>query len=1254
MASDAGTSNHVYVHSTDHSWVPARVVEYQEGAVVVSVARFKDEDSIQCCNSNGKSDSETIQLKNYTNQQLPLQNVNENGLLAEVEDMVDLPFLHEPAILYNLKARHQQGKPYTRTGDIVIAVNPYQWMMDLYTNANKAHYANQLVWNDVDSNADAAVDARTTVAPHVYETSSLAYRGLAVDGQDQSILVSGESGAGKTETVKILMSHIASVQRIDIDDADDVSTTISPIVQRVLDSNPLLEAFGNAKTSRNDNSSRFGKYLQLQFDAEDATHAAYEGKAIPSCVLAGSKCEVFLLEKSRIVGHDDEEDLERNYHIFYQLLAAPEDVKAQIWSGLEGTDNESFSYVGYTSTDTIEGKSDGDRFQLTKQALALIGVTDELFLTLMRSMCIVLQLGNLLLDEDEEDEERSCITTLDELTALSGLFGVGEDEITHALTERTVRARSEVFTVPLKADQAMDARDALAKEIYAKTFLWLVRTINDATCAEWNYHESSQKKKTDFGVIGMLDIFGFESFKVNRFEQLCINHANEKLQQKFTQDIFRSVQAEYEFEGIALGEVQYEDNAHVLDLMEGRMGMICILNEECLRPKGSDTAFRQKVAAVCNDGDASAFIVEKSYTKVQFGIAHYAGKVVYDATNFVQKNMDALPSDLLECAKKSSNAIVANELENESMVNEHGKTAKKKAPPKKKAPSRGGRAATATRLVHSTVWTKFKTQLNTLMALLGETRTRYIRCIKPNTRKEPRSMMHQSTVEQLRCAGVVAAVTISRSAFPNRLEHDVVLDRFKSLRKYQERVEEGDGDPLDAKKKDVEHLLSVALQAQEVKKGGATQRSFVIGRTRAYFRAGALEHLEAERLKGLGTRATEIQRMIRGYVAKAVYQRKRRAAIRAVARMRCFVQRRKYRRALFATVVLQCWTRCRQASVKLFVLRHEHSAAEIQKIWRSHVALVSFKKSLRAAVAIQAIARGAIQRPRFRDNLIERREEAKLENQLKTLQRKLEEAEQRRIEAEKKAAEKPKEIVIVREQEKPKPVDPVEEEEEKKNEPASAVSSEASSVANKSDGDANKDESIDTSASRNLTAHQQQLMDESGRMLEYLRKEVFKLRSHNAQLRTDFDLLKENNQRLMDANASAGASFAALNQHAKQLNKGNAKLSAEVSQYKQQLQRMHLTHVEVKEELRMKQATYISEVHSRLQYQKTMVKIVDAVQERCRDSRLVEDIFQMSDACEEAHMEGPTLINASGEGGYGEMEDSNDASIVSRFKSFFS
>jgi myosin-5 len=339
---------------------------------------------------------------------------------------------------------------------------------------------------------------------------------LAVDGQDQSILVSGESGAGKTETVKILMSHLASVQAAalglgesdyndDSDTAKSLSQTfhqVSPIVQRVLDSNPLLEAFGNAKTVRNDNSSRFGKYLQLQFDAEDPDHAAYSGKAIPSCVLAGSKCEVYLLEKSRVVGHQEEE---RSFHIFYQLLATDEEEKAKIWSGLEGTDNESFLYVGYTDTDTIEGKTDAERFQLTKKALALIGVNEEKFIVLMRAMCIVLQLGNQMLEVDPNDEERSVITSTDELKELSELMGVDEESITKSLTERTVRARNEEFVVPLKADKATDSRDALGKEIYAKAFLWLVRTINDATCAEWNYDGD---KKSKFALISLLDIFG--------------------------------------------------------------------------------------------------------------------------------------------------------------------------------------------------------------------------------------------------------------------------------------------------------------------------------------------------------------------------------------------------------------------------------------------------------------------------------------------------------------------------------------------------------------------------------------------------------------------------------------------------------------------------------------------------------------------------------------------------------------------------
>ena len=1156
--------------------------------------------------------------------------------------------------MYNLKARHVDGKPYTRTGDIIIAVNPYQWMNDLYLPATRMEYAQALVY---EQHVDG--DARTRVEPHVYETSSLAYRGLAVEDQHQSILVSGESGAGKTETVKILMSHLASVQARTCHDLDSESIArnlsmeesfgASPIVQRVLDSNPLLEAFGNAKTVRNDNSSRFGKYIQLQFDVEDATMAAYSGRSIPNCILAGSKCEVYLLEKSRVVGHEEEE---RAYHVFYQLLAAPEDIKRNLWEGLEGTDNESFKYVGWTDTDTIEGKTDGERFELTLKALALVGVEGEKLKMLMRAICIVLQLGNLVFEPDENDEERADISNKEELEKLATLMGVTQEDIKNSLTLRTVRARNEEYKVPLNAVKAKDSCDAFAKEIYAKAFLWLVRTINDATCAEKNYNGD---KDDDFGIIALLDIFGFESFETNRFEQLCINYANEKLQQKFTQDIFRSVQTEYEYEGIELGEITYDDNVDVLNLVEGRMGLIAVLNEECVRPKGNDNAFVNKIQTM--NKDQSCLFIEKSFHEYEFGVNHYAGPVVYDANNFVTKNMDSLPSDLMDCAHKSTNDIVSKELENEAMMN-----SLKPAPRHSKKGAKPQLKRAGSSLISATVWTKFKNQLGALMANLGQTRSRYIRCIKPNTEKKPRIMQHISTTEQLRCAGVVAAVTISRSAFPNRLEHEIVMSRFKSLwikGAHHATVEDGDdGEPKDQMREDVEILLDNALKCLEVEKGGTVVRAFVIGKTRAYFRAGALEHLESERLKGLSDWAVELQRMGRGFTKRSQYLRMRASAIKGAAKMRRFVARRKFLRLKYACIILQCWARCNMAAVELNELRRNHMATMIQTHWRMKVAEAMLKKSIAATVLIQAQARGAIQRPKYQADLIEKREEAKLENQLKALQRKLEEAEARRIEAEKKAAAQP--TVVYREAEVARG-EKVEEKEGEKEEVAAPALSDEEGPSVDVASEAATSSMVGPSG---LTAQQQTLMDESGKMLEYLRKEVFKLRSQNTQLRTDFDLLKENNQRLMDANASAGASFAALNQHAKQLNKTNAKLMAEVSNYKQQLQKMNIVNLEIKEELKMKQATYVAEVHSRLQYQKTMARIVQMVEDRCRDSRLVEDVLAESDECEDEYMSGPTGMSTPSRrsifsDAFSSPQPTSDdpaseAGVMGRFKSFFS
>jgi myosin V len=584
-------------------------------------------------------------------------------------------FTLQAAILYNLKARHAQALPYTRTGDIVIAVNPYQWLNDLYTEKLQKKYAQRLVFDVAD------VDPRKSVAPHVYETSALCYKGLAVDNTNQSILVSGESGAGKTETVKICMNHIASVQQVSMT-GDPASNKTNKVVQRVVESNPLLEAFGNAKTRRNDNSSRFGKYIQLQFDRDEKETI---GRRVPPTVLAGSKSEVYLLEKTRVCTHDDSE---RTYHIFYQILAAKDSDKAAIHPSLKGKSNRDFKYVGKCEPIKIEGMTDEEHYYATLKCLSLIDVVGDKLMTLMRGITMVMQLGNLTFGPVAGDHDRSCITSKNELEVFCDMFGVPAKEMEKSLTERTMITRGEVFKVPLKNLDAKDSCDAFAKEIYSKIFLWLVREINAATCAEDNY---TGARKSDFCTIGLLDIFGFESFPVNGFEQLCINYANEKLQQKFTKDIFQNVLEEYKFEGIPLHDIMYDDNSDVLDLIEGRGGLLAMLNEECVRPKGNDKEFVYK--ALQGNKTSSCLIADKLSGPMDFGIHHYAGKVVYFAEGFVTRNQDSLAPDLHETAKKSRNDIIANHLDNESVMKSENEGAAPEV--NRAAPPRRGKSGIA-------------------------------------------------------------------------------------------------------------------------------------------------------------------------------------------------------------------------------------------------------------------------------------------------------------------------------------------------------------------------------------------------------------------------------------------------------------------------------------------------------------------------------------------------------------------------------
>jgi myosin-5 len=770
-------------------------------------------------------------------------------------------------------------------------MNPFQWIQSLYSPEMRDLYVEKLI-RDNGKNSNA----KETLDPHVYEVSSLAYRGLALDSQHQSILVSGESGAGKTETVKIVMSHLASVQANDEMNSTGGSSTNNDnvVVQRVLDSNPLLEAFGNAKTIRNDNSSRFGKYIQLQFDVEDATTAAYAGKNLPSCVLAGSTCETYLLEKSRVVGH---EESERTYHIFYQLLAAPQSVKSVIWDGLLNTTNSSFKFVGDTDTLKIENKTDGEKWQNTVDALSLIGIKGDIFKDLMRTICITMQLGNLTFAVDPTNDDGSVISSKDELVKLSELMGVDKDIIEKALTFRTIYAPKESYSVPLRVGAAKDSCDAFAKEIYQQTFDWLVRSINEATCAEKNYNDAMNVDQ--YGNIGLLDIFGFESFKINKFEQFLINFANEKLQSKYNLDIFRSVQEEYNYEGITMLEISFSDNSNVVDLIEGRMGLVSMLNEECLRPHGNDASFVSKMKKV--NQDITSLVQNPLHTSTQFAIIHYAAEVVYDATQFVKKNTDILPQDLVDCASQSTNSLIRENFKEDTV---ESTTAK-------------GRSKLS-------VSSKFRSQLTSLMKCISETKTRYIRCIKPNPEKNPKRVNLSTSLEQLRCAGVVAAVTISRVSFPNRLTHDSCIDRFLCLLEG-----EPTGDDSKSILQDMMTSLLIDLN-KEKRKNDESKSAFEIGVSRIYFTAGTLEYLEAKRLIKLGDLATTLQRMARGFVAYSKYSRLKATSITMQALVRRNIARKNLLRACMSVTRISCWIRCIFAKAEFLRLKQKKACTLVQ------------------------------------------------------------------------------------------------------------------------------------------------------------------------------------------------------------------------------------------------------------------------------------------------------------------------------------
>ena len=655
---------------------------------------------------------------------------------------------------------------------------------------------------------------------------------------------------------------------------------------------------------RNDNSSRFGKFTRLQFDVEASSAARAQNREVPACLLAGSTCTTYLLEKSRVVSHALGE---RTYHIFYQLLAAPEDVKTWIWDGLGGTGPETFACVGENEGSDIEGRSDADWWERTVSALGIFGISNDELRDMMRALCVVMQLGNLTfaVDPESEHHEQAIITSRDDLDLLSDIIGIEANDIEQSLTVRTMKMRGDEIKTGLAPAEAKDGCDALAKELYARLFDLLVRRMNDYTKAEVNYIPSSGQstyKRSRFLEISLLDIFGFENFVVNRFEQLAINFANERLQNRYAVDIFSEVKEEYESEGIEIFDFSKVDNSDVLQLLEGRMGLIPSLNEECKRPKGNDASFVYKLKTMHTD---SKYLIQTPLDlPTQFGIQHFAGAVSYDASNFVERNTDKLPDDLLECACNSTNKTIQREFQELSSSVQHAMAG---------APKRGG---TTTK---HTVITTFKIQLSSLMESIEKTKTRYIRCIKPNFHMQPNVTNHVSTMTQLQSAGLVTAIAITRESFPNRLLYDTVIERFKILIPPEQIKRSG------SLREQADFLLVKILHITD-----RYDMPYALGKTKVYFRAGVLERLESIRIEYFASRAILIQTWARLILAGRRYHEMRNSAITIQSQCRAHLESTSFKRKRNAAIILQCATRCLFAIWELWWRREDRAATLIQ------------------------------------------------------------------------------------------------------------------------------------------------------------------------------------------------------------------------------------------------------------------------------------------------------------------------------------
>ncbi|XP_030631997.1 myosin Ic, paralog b isoform X2 [Chanos chanos] len=744
----------------------------------------------------------------------------------------------EVAFIENLRKRFKENLIYTYIGSVLVSVNPYK-DLEIYTKQHMERYRGVNFYE---------------VSPHIYAVSDNAYRSMRTERRDQCILISGESGAGKTEASKKVLQYYA----VTCPASDKVQT----VKDRLLQSNPVLEAFGNAKTLRNDNSSRFGKYMDIQFD--------FKGAPVGGHILN------YLLEKSRVVHQSHGE---RNFHIFYQLIeGGEEDLLRRL--GLE-RNAQQYQYLVKGNCPKVSSINDRNDWKVVRKALTVIGFTDDDVEELLNIIASVLHLGNV--QYGSEESGNAYITTDSQIKYLSRLIGVDGSVLKEALTHKKIIAKGEELMSPLNQEQAASARDALSKAIYGRTFTWLVNKIN----ASLEFKDSSFSSK-NASVIGLLDIYGFEVFQNNSFEQFCINYCNEKLQQLFIELTLKSEQDEYEAEGITWEPVQYFNNKIICDLVEEKFkGIISILDEECLRPgDASDITFLEKLEDTV--GGHPHFVTHKladgKTRKVmgreEFRLLHYAGEVNYNVNGFLDKNNDLLFRNLKEAMCMSENKILTQCFDREELTD-------------KKRPE--------------TAATQFKTSLAQLMEILMSKEPSYVRCIKPNDAKQAGRFDEVLIRHQVKYLGLMENLRVRRAGFAYRRRYETFLQRYKSL--CPETWPNWQGRLVDGVSTLVKHL-------------GYKPEEYKLGRTKIFIRFPktlfATEDALEVRKHSL---ATKLQACWKGYSQKTKYRKLRRSAIVIQAWWRGILARRRAQRRRQAAETIRRF-------IKGFIYRHQPRCPE--------------------------------------------------------------------------------------------------------------------------------------------------------------------------------------------------------------------------------------------------------------------------------------------------------------------------------------